>query len=144
MAAETEQDLLRRTAQIVSAYLSHHALAAEELPGLIATVREALQTAAAAEDGAAASGLPPRPEPAVPIKRSVFPDHIVCLEDGKKLKTLKRHLSSAYGLTPAQYRERWGLPSTYPMVAPDYASARSKLAREIGLGRRKTLADGAE
>ncbi|WP_048852637.1 MucR family transcriptional regulator, partial [Komagataeibacter europaeus] len=73
--------------------------------------------------------------PAVPVKKSVFPDYIVCLEDGKKLKMLKRHLQSAYGMTPKQYREKWGLPDSYPMVAPDYAARRSALAQEIGLGR---------
>jgi predicted transcriptional regulator len=79
---------------------------------------------------------PEKPTPAVPVKRSVFPDYIVCLEDGKKLKMLKRHLQSAYGMTPDEYRARWGLPPDYPMVAPDYAAVRSALAREIGLGRK--------
>ncbi|MCQ8279171.1 MucR family transcriptional regulator [Acetobacteraceae bacterium KSS8] len=142
MAAETEQDVLRQTARIVSAYLSSHTTDAEAVPALIATVRRALETAAAPEEAPDAS-LPARPEPAVPVRRSVFPDYIVCLEDGKKLKTLKRHLFSAYGMTPAQYRGRWGLPPTYPMVAPNYASARSRLAREIGLGRRRSEATDA-
>jgi predicted transcriptional regulator len=75
-----------------------------------------------------------KPQPAVPVKKSVFPDHIVCLEDGKKLKMLKRHLKTSYDMTPDQYRERWGLPADYPMVAPDYASHRSRLAKKIGLG----------
>ena len=76
-----------------------------------------------------------RPQPAVPIKKSVTPDHIICLEDGKKLKMLKRHLNTAYGMTPDEYRERWGLPHDYPMVAPNYAKKRSALAKEIGLGK---------
>ena len=79
---------------------------------------------------------PERPQPAVPVKKSIFADHIVCLEDGKKLKMLKRHLATSYNMTPAQYRERWGLPRDYPMVAPDYAAQRSRLAKSIGLGRK--------
>ena len=78
--------------------------------------------------------MPDRPQPAVPVKKSVFPDHIVCLEDGKKLKMLKRHLKTAYDMSPEQYRERWGLPPEYPMVAPNYARHRSSLAKKIGLG----------
>jgi predicted transcriptional regulator len=81
--------------------------------------------------------VPEKPQPAVPIKRSVFPDHIVCLEDGKKLKMLKRHLQTSYQMTPDQYRERWGLPADYPMVAPSYAERRSSLAKKIGLGRKR-------
>jgi predicted transcriptional regulator len=87
--------------------------------------------------GAAGTPVEEKPTPAVPVKRSVFPDYIVCLEDGKKLKSLKRHLQTAYGLTPEQYRERWGLPSTYPMVAPNYSLQRSGLAKRAGLGRKK-------
>ena len=83
---------------------------------------------------------PDRPQPAVPIKKSVFPDHIICLEDGKKLKMLKRHLKTAYNLTPEQYRERWGLASDYPMVAPNYARHRSSLAKKIGLGTKPRTA----
>ena len=79
----------------------------------------------------------PKQQPAVPVKRSVFPDHLVCLEDGKKLKILKRHLMTVYGLTPEQYRDKWGLPPSYPMVAPDYAARRSALAKQIGLGRKR-------
>lgn len=127
---QTVSPLLELTAEIVSAHVSNNAFAAEGLPGLIREVYAALESV----------GQPaPEPEklqPAVPIKRSVFPDYIVCLEDGKKLKMLKRHLQSAYGMTPEQYRERWGLPSDYPMVAPNYAERRSTLAREIGLGRK--------
>lgn len=81
--------------------------------------------------------MPDRPQPAVPPKKSVTPDYIICLEDGKKLKMLKRHLKTAYGLTPEEYRERWGLPADYPMVAPSYTAQRRKLAKDIGLGLRK-------
>ncbi|GBQ72188.1 Ros/MucR family transcriptional regulator [Ameyamaea chiangmaiensis NBRC 103196] len=130
---ETRSSLLDLTAQIVSAHVANNTITSESLPELIRQVYRAL-------DGA--GHVEPEPEklqPAVPIKRSVFPDYIVCLEDGKKLKMLKRHLQSAYGMTPEQYRERWGLPSDYPMVAPNYAERRSTLAREIGLGRKVSI-----
>ena len=130
MAEEDGQTTLALTAQIVSAHVSNNTVSAEALPGLIRQVYQALT-------GAGVSA--PEPEklqPAVPVKRSVFPDYIVCLEDGKQLKMLKRHLQSAYGMTPEQYRERWGLPPDYPMVAPNYAERRSALARQIGLGRK--------
>ncbi|GBQ66038.1 Ros/MucR family transcriptional regulator [Komagataeibacter swingsii DSM 16373] len=117
------------TTRIVTAYVSSHTVPADTLPGLIATVFQALGSL-----GQATTGTPDL-VPAVPVKKSVFPDYIVCLEDGKKLKMLKRHLQSAYGMTPQQYREKWGLPESYPMVAPDYAARRSALAQEIGLGR---------
>jgi predicted transcriptional regulator len=138
MADHTGPELLTLTARIVSSYVAHHACAPDELPALIGIVRQALAGLASPEQDAEQSrpSSADRPEPAVPIKRSVFRDHIVCLEDGRKLKTLKRHLSIAYGLTPDAYRVRWGLPSSYPMVAPDYAEARSALARRIGLGHR--------
>ena len=122
--------ILSLAAQIVSAHVQHNSVAANDLPALIQSVYRTL-TQAGVE--------PPEPvkqEPAVPIKKSVFPDHIVCLEDGKKLKMLKRHLHTAYGLTPAQYRAKWDLPANYPMVAPDYAEKRSSLAKAIGLGRK--------
>nr|WP_194303173.1 MucR family transcriptional regulator [Acetobacter estunensis] len=122
--------LLELTAQIVSAQVSNNSLSPESLPSLIRDVYTALESAGQV------APEPEKPQPAVPIKRSVFPDYIVCLEDGKKLKMLKRHLQSAYGMTPDQYRERWGLPTDYPMVAPNYAERRSTLAREIGLGRK--------
>ncbi len=121
-------DVLALTAQIVSAHVSNNSVTPDALPLLIQDVYRTLSgvghTAPVAE----------RPQPAVPIKKSVFADHIVCLEDGKKLKMLKRHLKTAYDMTPDQYRERWGLPPEYPMVAPDYASHRSSLAKKIGLG----------
>ncbi|MCQ8242466.1 MucR family transcriptional regulator [Rhizosaccharibacter radicis] len=126
-------ELLGLTAQIVSAHCSNNQVEAGSLPGLIHQVFQALSSAGTPE---ATAKDEPAPQPAVPVKKSVFPDYIVCLEDGKKLTMLKRHLSSRYNMTPAQYRERWGLPSDYPMVAPNYAERRSALAREIGLGRK--------
>lgn len=116
------------TAQIVAAYVGNNTVPAVDVPGLIATVYQGL---ARIGHGNVADN---RPEPAVSPKKSVFPDYIICLEDGKKLKMLKRHLKTAYNLTPEQYRERWNLPIDYPMVAPNYARQRSKLAKQIGLG----------
>ncbi|NHN87802.1 MucR family transcriptional regulator [Acetobacter conturbans] len=127
---KSSSPLLELTAQIVSAHVSNNSFSSEALPGLIREVYTALETAGQA------APEPEKLQPAVPVKRSVFPDYIVCLEDGKKLKMLKRHLQSAYGMTPDQYRERWNLPADYPMVAPNYAERRSTLAREIGLGRK--------
>jgi predicted transcriptional regulator len=130
-AVPSNPDLLDLVASIVSAHVAHNAVTPEALPGVIRSVYTAL------------SGLgtepPPiieKPEPAVPIKRSVFADHIVCLEDGKKLQTLKRHLRASHAMTPEEYRARWSLPRDYPMVAPKYAARRSALAKEIGLGRK--------
>ncbi len=123
------EELVGLTATIVEAHVSNNAIAVADLPGLIATVHETL--AAIGTEGAAAKA-----EPAVPIKKSVRPDYIVCLEDGRKLKTLKRHLREAYGMSPNEYRAKWSLPSDYPMTAPKYAELRSKLAKEVGLGRK--------
>ncbi len=125
-------ELVELTAEVVSAFVSNNAVVASDVPGLIGEVHEAL--AKAAVRGA----QPPREElkPAVPIKKSVTPDYIICLEDGKKFKQLKRHLRTHYNLTPEEYRERWGLPHDYPMVAPNYAKARSRLAKQMGLGRK--------
>ena len=126
----SETDTLRElTTRIVTAYVSSNTVPADTLPSLITTVFQALDSL-----GQTTTGIPDL-VPAVPVKKSVFPDYIVCLEDGKKLKMLKRHLQSAYGMTPKQYREKWGLPESYPMVAPDYAAHRSALAQKIGLGR---------
>ena len=122
--------VLRLTAQIVAAHVEHNSIQAEALPGLIEKVYHTLR------DVGQAPVEPLKPSPAVPIKQSVKADYIVCLEDGKKLKMLKRHLMTSYNLTPAQYRTRWGLPADYPMVAPNYAKVRSSLAKEIGLGRK--------
>ena len=123
------RDLMAWTTEIVAAHLRRTSVPLPELDQFIRTVH---QTLTGLSGGAPAN----RPEPAVPIKKSVMPEHIVCLEDGRKLKMLKRHLSTAYGMTPEQYRERWGLPPDYPMVAPNYARQRSSLAKKIGLGRR--------
>ena len=123
-------ELLKLTADIVAAHVSNNKLPAADLPQLIAQVHASLS------DTGAAPGDPARPSPAVSIKKSVTADHIICLEDGKKLKMLKRHLKTSYDLTPEQYRERWGLPADYPMVSPNYAQKRSQLAKQIGLGKR--------
>jgi predicted transcriptional regulator len=115
---------------IVSAYVRNNTLPTHELPGLIRSVYAAL-------DGLSQE-MAPEPEPlkpAVPIKRSIFKEHIVCLEDGLKFKSLKRHLRSKYGMSPEDYRQKWGLPPDYPMVAPGYSEKRSKLAKKMGLGR---------
>ncbi len=123
-------ELLKLTADIVAAHVSNNKLSANELPQLIAQVHASLT------DTGGALGEQQRLSPAVPVKKSVTADYIVCLEDGKKLKMLKRHLKTAYDITPEQYRERWGLPANYPMVAPNYAKKRSQLAKKIGLGKR--------
>jgi predicted transcriptional regulator len=122
------QNVLGLTAQIVSAHVSNNSVSPDALPSLIQEVYKTL--AGVGKEPISAE----RPQPAVPVKKSVFPDHIVCLEDGKKLKMLKRHLKTAYNVTPEQYRERWNLPPDYPMVAPNYARHRSSLAKKIGLG----------
>ena len=122
-------ELLPLVTDIVAAHLSNNNVPSNELPQLI---REVYQALAAASGGGPAPKE--RPAPAVSIKKSITPEYIVCLEDGKKLKMLKRHLKTAYNLTPEQYRERWGLPADYPMVAPNYAKQRSQLARDLGLG----------
>ena len=131
---------LEMAADIVSAFVSHNSLPASDLPALLASVNQALNSLA--------SGSTPQPvegpkEPAVPVKKSVQPDHIVCLEDGKKFKSLKRHLRTVYDLTPDQYRVKWGLPPTYPMVAPNYAAARSELAKKMGLGQQRRRSEPA-
>ncbi|RYY18057.1 MAG: MucR family transcriptional regulator [Alphaproteobacteria bacterium] len=123
--------LLGLTANIVASHLSHNQVSAEALPSLIQSVYRSLSTV-----GEPTVELDVTPTPAVPVKKSVFPDFIVCLEDGKKLKMLKRHLQTSYGMTPADYRAKWRLPQDYPMVAPNYASTRSSLAKQIGLGRK--------
>ncbi len=134
--------VLGLTAQIVSAHVANNKVATEELAGLIQQVYHALNGSEAASASAPARAPAPtdRPKPAVAISKSVFNDYIVCLEDGKKLKMLKRHLQTAYGMTPEQYRARWGLDSNYPMVAPEYAKKRSSLAKAIGLGTRPRVA----
>ena len=123
------KDLLSLTARIVSAHVGKNQMPVGDLPKVIDDVYRSLSGLGAPQPESAK-----RPDPAVPIKRSVMPDYVVCLEDGRKLKMLKRHLKSVYGLSPDQYRARWGLTRDYPMVAPNYARQRSRLAKEIGLG----------
>jgi len=125
------EDLLGYTSEIVSAHVSNNTVALSDLPGLIEQIYKTLAMIGGVDGGAS-----DRPTPAVPVKKSITPDYIVCLEDGKKLKMLKRHLKTAYNMTPEEYRERWGLSPDYPMVAPNYAKQRSRLAKEIGLGTR--------
>ncbi len=127
-----DADLIELSSEIVAAYVGHNALSASDLPKLITDVYQALRTLGT---GVAASELEP-PKPAVNVRRSVTPDYIVCLEDGKKFKSLKRHLMTHHQLTPQQYREKWGLPADYPMVAPTYSATRSSLAKTSGLGRK--------
>ncbi len=121
-------ELLGLTEKIVSAHVGNNAVARADLPDLIKTVHTALTNITTAGE------TPPKPNPAVPIKKSVTPNQIVCLEDGKKFKMLKRHLKADHNMTPKEYRERWGLASDYPIVAPKYAEKRSALAKKIGLG----------
>lgn len=121
--------VLEFTTQIVHAYVSNNSVSTADLPALISTVHNSMSLLASG------AGMPEaRPDPAVPVRRSITPEYIICLEDGKKLKMLKRHLKTSYNMTPDQYRERWGLGADYPMVAPNYAKQRSKLAKQIGLG----------
>ncbi|MGE0045519.1 MAG: MucR family transcriptional regulator [Hyphomonadaceae bacterium] len=131
-------DTLRMTADIVASFVTNNPVQPDELPELIRTVHQALGSLG--RGGSAAS--PERPKPAVPINKSVHNDYIVCLEDGKKLKMLKRYLRSTYDMSPEQYRKRWGLPADYPMVAPSYAARRSEFAKRIGLGRGVRRRDG--
>jgi len=133
--AESHADnLIELTADVVSAYVSNNPVPAGELPALIGQIHTALK-------GTAGGGIAPEKsealKPAVSIKKSVTPDYIISLEDGKKFKSLKRHLSTHYGLTPDEYRAKWGLPADYPMVAPHYAASRSALAKTMGLGRKR-------
>lgn len=124
--------LLGLTARIVSAHVANNAVEPDSLPRFIRDIYKTLSTVATAPAAPAEKA-----QPAVPIRKSVFPDYIICLEDGKRLKMLKRHLATAYNMTPAQYREKWGLDASYPMVAPNYAEKRSSLAKQIGLGTRR-------
>ena len=122
--------LLGNVADIVTAFVGNNTVPTAELPALIASVRASLSTLAAPQPEAVVELVP-----AVPVRKSITPDYIVCLKDGRKLKSLKRHLLAAFGLTPEAYREKWGLPKDYPMVAPNYAAARSEMAKRIGLGQ---------
>jgi predicted transcriptional regulator len=128
----TEVDLIDLSTEIVCAYVSHNALSPSDLPKVISEVHNALKSLKAG------SVVEPQEElkPVVPVRKSVAPDFIICLEDGKKFKSLKRHLRTHYNLTPEEYREKWGLPADYPMVAPNYSATRSRLAKDNGLGRK--------
>lgn len=127
-------------ADLVSAYVSNNSMRASDLPDFIASVHASIQSLAV---GQIETPPAPPPVPAVPIKKSLTQDHIICLEDGKKFKSLRRHLSSCYNMTPNEYRAKWGLPSDYPMVAPAYSATRSQLARDSGLGQISRGADAA-
>jgi len=131
-APSSHGEILRMVTDVIASYLKKNPVAANDLPGVISTVYGAFM----APQSGPVETVVERPEPAVPIKRSITPDFIICLEDGKQLKMLKRHLATSYNLTPDEYRARWGLPPDYPMVAPNYATQRSALAKQIGLGSR--------
>lgn len=132
-------DQLVLTTEIVSSYVGNNSVSVADLPTLIQSVHTALSNAVSgpAEEPA------PELKPAVSVKKSVTPDYIICLEDGKQFKSLKRHLSTKYGMSPEDYRAKWGLPSDYPMVAPNYAAARSELAKNMGLGQKRVAARAA-
>ncbi|WP_199084631.1 MucR family transcriptional regulator [Bosea sp. ASV33] len=131
--AEANENLIGLVADIVSAYVSNNSVPAAELPALIATTHVAISRLGSEP----APVVEEKPAPAVSIKKSITADFLICLEDGKKFKSLKRHLRTAYNITPEEYRARWGLPADYPMVAPAYAEARSTLAKKMGLGQQR-------
>ena len=129
-------DMIELAAEIVSAYVSNNSVPSAELPTLINDIYMALTRV-----GTVAVEIASEPQkPAISVKKSINTDYLICLEDGKKFKSLKRHLRTQYNLSPEQYREKWGLPSDYPMVAPNYAAARSRLAKEMGLGQQRKRA----
>jgi len=128
---EERAEIIEMTADVVSAYVGNNAVAAADLPSLIQAVHQALAGVSVAAEPVEAA----LKEPAVPIKRSITPEFLVCLEDGRKFKSLKRHLRTKYNMSPEEYRAKWGLPKDYPMVAPNYAKARSDLAKQMGLGQ---------
>src|SRR5262249_50753338 len=128
-----DNNFIELTAEIVSAYVSNNTVPAAEIPGLINQVHAALSRVSGKSTEGPAEPL----KPAISVKKSITPEHIVCLEDGKKFKSLKRHLRTQYNMTPEQYREKWGLSADYPMVAPNYAAARSQLAKQMGLGQQR-------
>jgi predicted transcriptional regulator len=130
---KTSGSFIELTADIVSAYVSNNSVAAADIPGLINQVHGALLRVSSGQGEMAAEPL----KPAVSVKKSITNDYLICLEDGKKFKSLKRHLRTQYNMTPEQYREKWGLPPDYPMVAPNYAAARSQLAKQMGLGQQR-------
>ena len=133
MNNDTSGSFIELTADIVSAYVSNNSVSAGEIPSLINQVHAALVRVSAGQSDAHPEPL----KPAISVKKSITPDHLVCLEDGKKFKSLKRHLRTQYNMTPEAYREKWGLPPDYPMVAPNYAAARSQLAKQMGLGQQR-------
>lgn len=133
MDSSASTELVNITASIVAAYVSNNSIASSELPALIAETHAALSRAA----GRIAPVEREEVKPKIAVKKSVMPDFIICLEDGKKFKSLKRHLRTHYDMSPEDYREKWGLPHDYPMVAPNYAQARSQLAKKMGLGMRR-------
>ncbi len=133
MSETTSQSFIDLAADIVSAYVSNNTVAASELPSLISDVHSALLKVTGGTTIAAPEAL----KPAVPAKKSITNEYLVCLEDGKKFKSLKRHLRTQYNMSPEDYREKWGLPADYPMVAPHYAQARSNLAKQMGLGQQR-------
>jgi predicted transcriptional regulator len=133
MDDQNRVDLVELTAEIISAYVSNNTVVATDLPAIISDVHDALSKATQRMGPVEREEL----RPAVTVKKSVTPEYIVCLEDGKKFKSLKRHLRTHYTLSPEEYREKWGLPHDYPMVAPNYAAARSQLAKQMGLGTRR-------
>ncbi len=128
---EDKSEIIEMTTDIVAAYVGNNAVSVAELPGLIQSVHRSLTSVMAGSEAVEAA---PR-EPAVPVKRSITPDFLVCLEDGRKFKSLKRHLRTKYNMSPEDYRAKWGLAKDYPMVAPNYARARSDLAKQMGLGQ---------
>ncbi len=131
-AAGSDNDLIDLSTEIVSAYVSHNALSVTDLPKLIADVHSALKDLRTTTPSEPAEEL----KPAVPVRKSIAPDYIICLEDGKKFKSLKRHLRTHYDMSPEEYREKWALPPDYPMVAPNYSATRSRLAKDNGLGKK--------
>lgn len=133
MDSPAQPELVTITATIVAAYVSNNSISSTDLPGLIAETHAALSRAA----GRSVPQEREETKPKIAVKKSVMPDYIICLEDGKKFKSLKRHLRTHYNLSPEEYREKWGLPPDYPMVAPNYANARSQLAKKMGLGTRR-------
>ena len=130
ISSSSSKDIIAWTADIVASHVQNNSVAISDLPLLIKTVHDSLI-------GLTGDSPAEKPQPAVSVRRSVTPDFIICLEDGLKLKMLKRHLATAYGLSPEEYRDKWGLPADYPMVAPNYAKQRSSLAKKIGLGKRR-------
>lgn len=134
--SDNNDALIDLVAGIVSAFVAHNSVPTSELPALIASTHGALANL----DKATAAPVEEKPVPAVSVRKSISPDHLICLEDGKKFKSLKRHLSTQFNMSPEEYRAKWGLPVDYPMVAPSYAEARSKLAKSMGLGQQRKKA----